>query len=97
MVKPLLAEFHLLKLQKTSSLNLFSKENYDLDDELPEHLPLTESREIKSLTGGKFHTLEPKNVKPYSGVITALLVFAGNQFPKCSISKNDTAFWDKFR
>jgi phage/plasmid-associated DNA primase len=68
----------------------------NLDDELPEHLPLTESREIKSLTGGKFHTLEPKNVKPYSGVITALLVFAGNQFPKCSISKNDTAFWDRW-
>ena len=68
----------------------------NLDDELPEHLPLTESREIKSLTGGKFHTLEPKNVKPYSGIITALLVFAGNQFPKCSISKNDSAFWDRW-
>src|SRR5665647_641030 len=68
----------------------------NLDDELPEQMPLTESREIKSLTGGKFHTLEPKNVKPYSGVITALLVFAGNQFPKCLISKNDTAFWDRW-
>jgi phage/plasmid-associated DNA primase len=40
--------------------------------------------------------LEPKNVKPYSGVITALLVFAGNQFPKCSISKSDSAFWDRW-
>jgi phage/plasmid-associated DNA primase len=68
----------------------------NLDDELPEHLPLTESREIKSLTGGKFHTLEPKNVKPYSGIITALMVFAGNQFPKCNISRNDSAFWDRW-
>ena len=65
-------------------------------DELPEHLPLTESREIKSLTGGKFHTLNPKNVKPYSGIITALLVFGGNQFPKCTISKNDSVFWDRW-
>lgn len=68
----------------------------NLDDELPEHLPLTESREIKSLTGGKFHTLNPKNVKPYSGIITALLVFGGNQFPKCTISKNDSVFWDRW-
>jgi phage/plasmid-associated DNA primase len=67
----------------------------NLDDELPDNLPLTESRELKSLTGGKFHTLEPKNVKPYEGVITALLVFAGNQFPKCNIKRSDTAFWDR--
>jgi len=69
----------------------------NFDDELPESLPLTESRQIKSLTGGKFHTLNPKNVKPYSGVITALLVFAGNQFPKCQISRKDTAFWDRWQ
>jgi len=68
----------------------------NLDDELPETLPLKESREIKSLTGGKFHSIEPKHTKPYSGIITALLVFAGNQFPKCSISKNDGAFWDRW-
>jgi phage/plasmid-associated DNA primase len=69
----------------------------NFDDEIPETLPLTESREIKSLTGGKFHTLNPKNIRPYSGVITALLVFAGNQFPKCQISRNDSAFWDRWQ
>jgi phage/plasmid-associated DNA primase len=69
----------------------------NFDDEIPKELPLTESREIKSLTGGKFHTLNPKNIRPYSGVITALLVFAGNQFPKCQISRNDSAFWDRWQ
>ena len=68
----------------------------NLDDELPDSLEITESRELKSLTGGKFHTLEPKNVKPYGGVITALLVFAGNQFPKCKVKEGDGAFWERW-
>jgi phage/plasmid-associated DNA primase len=68
----------------------------NLDNNLPDNIPLDESRELKSLTGGKFHTLEPKHVKPYSGIITTLLVFACDNFPKCSISKNDTAFWDRW-
>lgn len=68
----------------------------NLDDELPLALEKNESREIKSLTGGKTHTLEPKNVKPYEGIITALMIFAGNQFPKCSITKAEAAFWDRW-
>jgi phage/plasmid-associated DNA primase len=68
----------------------------NLDDELPESLLVLESREIKSLTGGKFHNIEPKHGKPYTGTITAILVFAGNQFPRCSISKEDSAFWDRW-
>jgi Family of unknown function (DUF5906) len=68
----------------------------NLDDELPEQLQFTESREIKSLTGEKSHYIEPKYGKPYIGTITALMVFAGNQFPRCSISKNDSAFWARW-
>ena len=68
----------------------------NLDDELPSALYKAESREIKSLTGGKKHTLEPKNVKPYEGIITALLVFAGNQFPKCYIKKSENGFWGRW-
>jgi phage/plasmid-associated DNA primase len=68
----------------------------NLDDELPSSLNKSESREIKSLTGGKTHTLEPKNVKPYEGIITTLMIFAGNQFPKCSIAKSEAAFWERW-
>jgi phage/plasmid-associated DNA primase len=68
----------------------------NLDDELPSSLNKAESREIKSLTGGKTHTLEPKNVKPYEGIITALMVYAGNQFPKCGIAKTEAAFWERW-
>ena len=68
----------------------------NLDDELPEQLQFTESREIKSLTGGKFHYIEPKFGNPYTAIITALMVFAGNQFPRCSISKNASAFWGRW-
>jgi phage/plasmid-associated DNA primase len=68
----------------------------NLDDELPEVLQTAETREIKAITGTKFHTLEPKNQKPYNGIITAILVFAGNQMPKCIVSKDAAAFWERF-
>jgi P4 family phage/plasmid primase-like protien len=68
----------------------------NLDDEAPISLPMNESREIKSLTGGKIHTLNPKGVQQYQGVITALLVFAGNQFPRCYIPETDEAFWRRW-
>jgi P4 family phage/plasmid primase-like protien len=66
------------------------------DDELPKTLPLNESRELKSLTGGKHHMVEPKNVKPYDAIITALLLFAGNQYPRCNIPADDDAFWGRW-
>jgi phage/plasmid-associated DNA primase len=68
----------------------------NLDDELPEQLELTESSRLKALSGGKCHRLEPKGAKAYEGILTALHVFSGNQFPKCRVSKDDTAFWDRW-
>jgi len=68
----------------------------NIDDELPEQLELKESSRIKDLTGGKRHRLEPKGAKAYEGIITALMVFSGNQFPKCRVNKSDTAFWDRW-
>ena len=68
----------------------------NLDDEVPATLPLKESGEIKRLTGSKFHTLNPKNQKPYPAVLTAIHVFAGNQFPKCNIQRGEDAFWDRW-
>ena len=58
---------------------------------------MNESREIKSLTSGcKIQTLNPKGVQQYEGIITALLVFAGNHFPKCNIPESDDAFWGRW-
>lgn len=68
----------------------------NIDDELPVSLAMTESREIKALTGTKFHTVEPKNVQPYKAVISAILCFAGNKFPKCNVPKSDTAYWQRW-
>jgi len=68
----------------------------NIDDELPVSLAMTESREVKALTGTKFHTVEPKNVQPYKAVISAILCFAGNQFPKCNVAKSDTAYWQRW-
>lgn len=68
----------------------------NLDDELPEALQSAETREIKAITGTKEHTLEPKNQKPYNGIISCILVFAGNQLPKLTVSKHAKAFWERF-
>jgi len=68
----------------------------NIDDELPISLAMTESREVKALTGTKFHTVEPKNIQPYKAVISAILCFAGNQFPKCNVAKSDTAYWQRW-
>lgn len=68
----------------------------NLDDEAPVSFPMDESREIKSITGGKRHTINPKGIRQYQGIITALLVFAGNQFPKCHIPESDEAFWKRW-
>lgn len=68
----------------------------NVNDEVPISLAMDESREIKTLTGGKMHTLNPKRVQQYQGIITALLVFAGNHFPRCHIPKDDLAFWGRW-
>lgn len=68
----------------------------NVNDEVPVSLAMGESREIKTLTGGKTHTLNPKRVQQYQGIITALLVFAGNHFPRCHIPKDDAAFWGRW-
>ena len=68
----------------------------NFDDEAPVSLPVNESREIKTLTGGKIQNLNPKGVQAYDGIITALLVFAGNHFPKCYIPESDDAFWERW-
>lgn len=68
----------------------------NVNDEVPVSLAMGESREIKTLTGGKTHTLNPKRVQQYQGIITALLVFAGNHFPRCHIPKDDLAFWGRW-
>jgi P4 family phage/plasmid primase-like protien len=68
----------------------------NVNDEAPHSLPLGESREIKALTGGKIHMMNPKGIQQYQSIITALLVFAGNQFPKCDIPETDVAFWGRW-
>jgi phage/plasmid-associated DNA primase len=68
----------------------------NMNDELPPSLPDLESTEIKSLTGTKFHTLNPKGEKPYQSVITASHIFASNHFPACNIEENEYPYWGRW-
>jgi len=68
----------------------------NLNDELPVSIPISESSQLKSLTGGKHHSINPKGIQGYQGSISALQVFAGNQFPKCNVPESDDAFWGRW-
>jgi phage/plasmid-associated DNA primase len=68
----------------------------NVNDEVQIAASINESREIKTLTGGKFHTLNPKKIQQYQGIITAVLVFAGNNFPRYDVPRDDEAFWGRW-
>lgn len=68
----------------------------NLNGELPAVLPNISTEMMKELTGSKIHNVNPKGIQPYDTVITAIHVFAGNQFPKCRIKENEDAFWDRW-
>jgi P4 family phage/plasmid primase-like protien len=68
----------------------------NVNDEVQIAGSISESREIKTLTGGKRHTLNRKNTQQYQSYITAVLVFAGNNFPRYDVPREDEAFWDRW-
>jgi P4 family phage/plasmid primase-like protien len=68
----------------------------NVNDEVNISSAINESREIKTLTGGKRHTINRKNIQQYDSYITALLVFAGNHFPKYEVPRDDEAFWGRW-
>jgi phage/plasmid-associated DNA primase len=67
----------------------------NFDSELPDFVPIQETSELKNIPGKKIHTLNPKNIRPYQSAITAILVCAGNQYPRFNASEDQNALWQR--